>query len=175
MVAAAAADSADDCVPGIAIDPASLGHLTGWPKVFRLTSPNPSDPTLPNAAVVDTDDEGLLDDDDALGPEILIQAGVEYRYLDPTGYTYPNATKAIPWSPPANGTNDPALQQLRKANDYQYADIVVVTGYMDKFYEEHIVRLNLLRCTTHGLSEYISPLFPVFSFQFVPSTTACRW
>ena len=144
---AAAADAADDCVPGIAVDPASLanltaqariGNLTAWPEVFRLTSPNPSDPTLPNEAV-DTDD-----DDAALGPEILIQAGVEYRYLDPTNFTYPNATKAIPWSPPANGTNDPALQQLRESNDYQYADIVVVTGYMDKFYEEHIVSLNFV-------------------------------
>ena len=145
MVAAAATASADDCVPGIAVDPASLanltaqariGNLTAWPEVFRLTSPDPSDPTLPN--------EAITDDAAALGPEILIQAGVEYRYLDPTGYTYPNATKAIPWSPPANGTNDPALQQLREAQDYQYADIVVVTGYMDKFYEEHIVSLNFV-------------------------------
>mmetsp|Transcript_15208 Transcript_15208/g.17539 ORF Transcript_15208/g.17539 Transcript_15208/m.17539 type:complete len:312 (+) Transcript_15208:219-1154(+) len=115
--------SEEGCVKGIKVEEG--GDYTNWPELFRLTSPNPDDPTLPNRG-------------DTVDPKVLLAAGVEFHFLDPSGFTYPNRTKEIPWSPPANRTNDPALAQLRSESDYQYADIVVVTAYNEKFYEEHI-------------------------------------
>jgi hypothetical protein len=115
-----------ECVKGVAVPEG--GDYSDWPKLFRLTTPNPADPTLSNM----DETTGLVD------PSVLLAAGVGYSFLDPTGFTYPNKTKEIPWSPPVNGTNDPALQEIRDKSDYQYADIVVVTAYNEGFYEEHI-------------------------------------
>jgi len=121
----ALAGTESDCVKGI---PVSAGDGAFWPKLFRLTSEYPEDPTLPNR------DESV----GPVDPEVLLAAGVGYRYLDPTGFDYPNRTKEIPWSPPADGNNDEDLQAFRDEKDYQYADIVVVTSYVSKFYVEHI-------------------------------------
>ena len=116
-----------ECVKGVAVP--EDGDYSDWPKLFRLTTPNPADPTLSNM----DEATGLVD------PSVLLAAGVGYSFLDPTGFAYPNKTKEIPWSPPVNGTNnDPALQEIRDEFDYQYADIVVVTAYNEGFYEEHI-------------------------------------
>lgn len=115
-----------ECVKGIA-SPAGA-NTSEWPELYRLNTSNPEDPTALNM----DESAGLVD------PTVLMAAGVQFHFLDPTGYDYPNGTKAIPWAPPANGTNDMNLQEIRDANDYKYADIVVVTGYHPKFYEEHI-------------------------------------
>ena len=124
-------NAAPDCTKGIAVPEG--GDYSDWPELFRLTSEYPDDPTLSNR-------------DDAAGPvdpTVALAAGVGYRRFDPAGFAYPNRTAEIPLSPPANGTNDAALQTFRDEYDYQYADIVVVTAltyhaYAAKFYEEHL-------------------------------------
>lgn len=116
----------EECTKGIAVP--EEGDYSDWPELFRLTSEYPEDPTLSNR------DETI----DSVDPAVLLASGVGYHFLDPSGFTYPNRTKEIPWSPPLNGTNDPKLQELRNESDYQYADIVVVTSYNEGFYEEHL-------------------------------------
>mmetsp|Transcript_26020 Transcript_26020/g.38540 ORF Transcript_26020/g.38540 Transcript_26020/m.38540 type:complete len:281 (-) Transcript_26020:67-909(-) len=115
-----------ECVKG-AIVPEGQDY-SDWPELFRLTTPNPEDPTMANM----DETAGFVD------PSVLLAAGVGFTLLDPTGFTYPDKVKEIPWSPPVNGTNDATLQELRDENDYQYADIVVVTAYNAGYYEEHI-------------------------------------
>jgi len=112
-----------ECVKGIEV-PLNTNY-SDWPDLFRLTTPNPDYPTLPNNA-------GPVD------PSVLLAAGVNYRFLDPSGYDYPNKTSEMPWNPPANGTNDLELQKIRNDNDFQYADIIVLTEFVDKFFEEHL-------------------------------------
>ena len=116
-------DHVDECVKGI--DVPTDADVSDWPDLWRLQTPNPSDPTAANAA-------GRVD------PKVLLAAGVKVRFVDPSGYDYPNRTKEIPWSPPVGGNNDASLQAIRNEGDYQYADIVVVTSFVSKFYEEHI-------------------------------------
>uniref|UniRef100_A0A7S1BE60 acireductone dioxygenase (Fe(2+)-requiring) n=1 Tax=Corethron hystrix TaxID=216773 RepID=A0A7S1BE60_9STRA len=126
IASGASADASEECVKGI--DVPAYADMSSWPTLFRLTTPNPGDPTMPNK------DESAGDVD----PSVLIKAGVVHRFLDPTGYDYPNRTKEIPWNPPVNGTNDATLQALRDQEDYQYADIVVVAAFAEKFYTEHL-------------------------------------
>jgi len=114
------------CSKGIDI-PTGVDY-SDWPDLFRLTAPYPEDPTASNR----DEDAGPVD------PSVLFSAGVVYKHFDPAGYDYPNRTKEIPWFPPANGTNDADLQLFREDQDYQYADIVVLTSYMSKFYVEHL-------------------------------------
>jgi len=114
-----------ECTKGISVP---AGDYPEWPDLFRLMTLDPEDPTLSN----------IDDIDGPVDPTTLLAAGVKYRYLDPSGFDYPNRTKEIPWSPPTNGTNDPELQKIRNESDYQYADIVVVNVFNEKFYEEHI-------------------------------------
>mmetsp|Transcript_34435 Transcript_34435/g.63298 ORF Transcript_34435/g.63298 Transcript_34435/m.63298 type:complete len:286 (+) Transcript_34435:44-901(+) len=123
----AAVSSNITCVKGIE-PPTEIPYSSNWPDLFRLTTPNPEDPTAANM----DESAGLVD------PAVLLAAGVNYRFLDPIGYDYPNRTMEIPWIPLANGTNDATLQQVRDENDYQYADIVIVSAYAAKFYDEHI-------------------------------------
>jgi len=115
------------CVRGLT-PPTEIPYASNWPDLFRLTTPNPEDPTAANM----DESAGPVD------PAVLLAAGVNYRFLDPSGYDYPNRTFEIPWIPLANGTNDVTLQQVRDENDYQYADIIVVSAYAAKFYEEHL-------------------------------------
>jgi len=117
---------AGECTKGIAIP--TGGNYSDWPDLFRLTDPYPADPTASNR----DEDAGPVD------PSVLLSAGVFYKHFDPAGFDYPNRTKQIPWSPPVNGTNDEDLQVFREKWDYQYADIVVVSGYAEKFYIEHL-------------------------------------
>jgi len=114
-----------DCVKGIDV---ANGDYSSWPDLFRLTSDCPEDPTLSNRDAAA----------DPVDPSVLLAAGIGYKYLDPAGFTYPNRTKQVPWTPPSNGTNDPFLQEFRDDNDFQYADIVVVSAFNEGFYEEHI-------------------------------------
>jgi len=95
-----------------------------WPAMYRLTSPDPETPLQPNF-------DGIVD------PKILAKAGVTYRYIDPTGFDYPNATAAKPWIPLQNATNDPLVEKLRDENDYQYADIFVGSKFYATFWDEH--------------------------------------
>mmetsp|Transcript_16296 Transcript_16296/g.35403 ORF Transcript_16296/g.35403 Transcript_16296/m.35403 type:complete len:107 (-) Transcript_16296:2798-3118(-) len=92
-------------------------------------------------------DEGFSATVDLL---FLARAGVSHRYIDPTGFDYPNATAEIPWSPGDNGNNnssnnDPLVQQLRDENDYQYADITVVTAFIPKFWDDHLHEATTMR------------------------------
>jgi len=126
FAASTTASAESECTNGIAVPEG--GDYSKWPELFRLTSEYPEDPTLPNK-------------DEAAGPvdpTVLLAAGIGYYFLDPEGYDYPDQVKEIPWSPPVNGTNDLFLEELREEEDYQYADIVVVTSYAEKFYVEHI-------------------------------------
>jgi len=115
-----------ECSKGIDIAPGD--DYSGWPDLFRLTDPYPTAPTASNR------------DEDAapVDPSVLLSAGVFYKHFDPAGFDYPNRTKQIPWSPPVNGTNDEDLQVFREQKDYQYADIVVVRDYAEKYFTEHI-------------------------------------
>lgn len=126
LSSALASAKSEECTKGVAVPEG--GDYSDWPELFRLTSEYPEDPTVSNR------DETV----DPVDPAVLLTAGVGYHFLDPSGFTYPNRTKEIPWSPPLNGTNDPKLQELRNESDYQYADIVVVTSYDENFYEEHL-------------------------------------
>ena len=76
-------DHVGECAKGIAVP--TNADLSHWPDLWRLQTPNPSDPTAANAA-------GPVD------PEVLFAAGVKVSFLDPSGYDYPNRTKEIPWS-----------------------------------------------------------------------------
>lgn len=120
------ATAADECVKGIEVS--DNVSTDDWPTLFRLTTPYPDDPTLANM----DESAGLVD------PDVLLAAGVTYKYIDPSGYDYPNRTAEIPWIPNADATNDMELQKFRDDNDFQYADIVVVTSYNEGFYDEHI-------------------------------------
>jgi 1,2-dihydroxy-3-keto-5-methylthiopentene dioxygenase len=126
FAASTTASAESECTNGIAVPEG--GDYSEWPELFRLTSEYPEDPTLSNK-------------DEAAGPvdpTVLLAAGIGYYFLDPEGYDYPDRVAEIPWSPPVNGTNDLFLEELRQEEDYQYADIVVVTSYAEKFYVEHI-------------------------------------
>jgi len=126
FAASTTASAESECTNGIAVPEG--GDYSEWPELFRLTSEYPEDPTLSNK-------------DEAAGPvdpTVLLAAGIGYHFLDPEGYDYPDQAAEIPWSPPVNGTNDLFLEELRAEEDYQYADIVIVTAYAAKFYEEHI-------------------------------------
>ena len=102
-----------------------------WPKLYRLTL-DPDAPTAPNFS-------------NTVDPKVLAAAGVSYRYIDPTGYDYPVAFKAVPWTPPENGNNDPIVQKLRDEEDYQYADIIVVETFIPKFWDEHLHESTTIR------------------------------
>ena len=103
-----------------------------WPKLYRLSSSSPDQPDAPNFS-------------NTVDPKVLAAAGVSYRYIDPTGYDYPVAFKAVPWTPPDNGNNDPIVQKLRDDEDYQYADIIVVETFIPKFWDEHLHESTTIR------------------------------
>lgn len=130
---------ADECANGVPL-PADFNGAE-WPALYRLTSPDPEEPTEPN-----------FDESTTVDPSVLANAGITYQFIDPSGFDYPNATAQIPWSPSegGNSNNDPLVQQIRDENDYQYADIIVVTDFIPKFWDEHLHEATTIRYMLDG-------------------------
>jgi 1,2-dihydroxy-3-keto-5-methylthiopentene dioxygenase len=125
------------CVKGVEPPKGFNGH--DWPALYRLTSPDPEDPMQENFDLSTTVD-----------PSVLAQVGVRYEFIDPTGFDYPNATAEVPWSPPDGGNNDVYVQEIRDENDYQYADIIVVTSFFPGFWDEHLHEATTIRYMIDG-------------------------
>jgi len=141
MVAAESRDAGmAACVKGTP-PPSGQGILpfSAWPTIYRLTSPNPEDPMKEN-----------FDQSITVDPQVLAEAGVRYEYINPTGFDYPNATAQKPWSPPEGGNNDAFVQQRRDANDYQYAEIIVVKSFYPPFWDEHLHEATTIRYMIDG-------------------------
>jgi 1,2-dihydroxy-3-keto-5-methylthiopentene dioxygenase len=113
------ADSDEPCVKGVEI-PADF-DASVWPEMWRVED-DPSDPMA-------------LNQGDAVEPQVLAMAGVQFMQMDPGNYTYP--ANEVPWEPAEGEAVDPALQQLRQDLNYSYADIITVTSLVDDFWEEH--------------------------------------
>ena len=77
------ADTGTECVKGATVP--ESGDYSDWPKLFRLTTPNPEDPTLSNM----DESSGLID------PSVLLAAGVGFSLLDPTGVTSVSASVMV--------------------------------------------------------------------------------
>lgn len=138
-MATVAAQGKDDdaCVKGVPPPPGFNGE--DWPPIYRLASSNPDEPMEEN-----------FDESTTVDPLVLAQAGVRYEYIDPSGFDYPNATAEVPWSPTEGGINDAHVQKVRDENDYQYADIIVVTSFVPTFWTEHLHEATTIRYMIDG-------------------------
>jgi len=90
-----------------------------------------------------------IDPSDMVGAEVLAAAGVQYMYLDPSNYDYPE--RQVPWEP--NTTNndlDPLLADLRDERGFSYADIITVKARVDSFWIEHFHEFNTVRYIVNG-------------------------
>jgi len=129
------------CTPGIELPDDFDDSATDWPQIYRLSSPDPSDPMASNAKYTY---------DVTVNPSVLAKAGITYKYMDPTEYDYPNGTSAIPWFPSPNGINDMELQDIRDNKDYQYADIIAVPAFFPSFWDEHFHEASTIRYILEG-------------------------
>jgi len=136
-----------DCVSGV--DPETSPGLTAdfnasaWSEMWRLVS---DDDIEENDSRQETNklDDSLLED-----ASILAAAGVQYMYLDPSGYAYPESQ--IPWEPNAtNNDLDPLLAELREDRNFSYADIITVTSRVDSFWNEHFHEFDTIRYIVNG-------------------------
>jgi len=133
----APASKAEECVKGVKLPEAFDG--SDWPAIYRLTSPDPEDPM-----------KGNFDLSTTVDPSVLAKAGIRYEYIDPAGFDYPNATAEVPWVPSDGGNNDAYVQEVRDNNDYQYADIIVVTSFIPGFWDEHLHEATTIRYMVDG-------------------------
>jgi 1,2-dihydroxy-3-keto-5-methylthiopentene dioxygenase len=126
-----------ECINGVPL-PADFDG-TDWPTLYRLSSSSDSDSDSSDMEMEEDDDPMLPNEGEEVDPSVLAMAGITYQYMDPTGFDYPNATAEIPWLPSADdgSNNDMLLQDIRDKQDYQYADIIVVTDFIPTFYDEH--------------------------------------
>jgi len=129
------AEVSGECALGIQLPDDFDG--SNWPPLYRLSSPDPTEPMLLN-------EDGVVD------PSVLAMAGITYKFIDPTGYDYPNATSEIPWFPPTDGNNDIELLEMRDDQDYQYADIIAVTAFIPRFWDEHYHDASTIRYILDG-------------------------
>jgi len=132
----APASKAEECVKGVQPEAFNGGD---WPAIYRLTSPDPEDPM-----------KGNFDLSTTVDPSVLAEAGIRYEYIDPAGFDYPNATAEVPWVPSDGGNNDAYVQEVRDNNDYQYADIIVVTSFFPGFWDEHLHEATTIRYMVDG-------------------------
>jgi len=113
-----------ECVNGVTLRDDFNGST--WPKMWRLMPGDLESPQILNK----------LGSSEDVPPEEVAKAGLSFEFFDPSGYEYP--IRSIPWEPIGNGTSvDPRLVQFRSDFNYSYADIITVTGLIDKFWEEH--------------------------------------
>eukprot|EP00615_Pteridomonas_danica_P007291 CAMPEP_0114336520 /NCGR_PEP_ID=MMETSP0101-20121206/5764_1 /TAXON_ID=38822 ORGANISM="Pteridomonas danica, Strain PT" /NCGR_SAMPLE_ID=MMETSP0101 /ASSEMBLY_ACC=CAM_ASM_000211 /LENGTH=210 /DNA_ID=CAMNT_0001468475 /DNA_START=19 /DNA_END=651 /DNA_ORIENTATION=+ len=96
--------------------------------------------------------------------ETLLELGINYWNVDPTGFEYP--VKSVPWDP--KDALDPALAEIRDNRGYSYADIITVhpdhlpdfENKVKAFQEEHIHDAEEIRYILGG-----SGYFDVRDFQ----------
>jgi len=106
-----------------------------WPEMWRL-----------KADIDDVRDKpNRRDGDSAVDPSVLARAGVQHWKVDPSGYDYP--AKAIPWN---DTVLDPELARLRDEYEYNYADIISVTAWVDSFWGEHFHADSTIRYMVNG-------------------------
>jgi len=141
----AAAQGTTDCEKGV--DPQKSQGLTpdfdpaSWPSMWRMIS---------DEVIKDADsrqETNQLDPSDMVGAEVLAAAGVQYMFLDPGNYDYPEVQ--VPWEPNATGY-DPLLADLRDERDFSYADIITVKARVDSFWTEHFHEFDTVRYIVNG-------------------------
>lgn len=142
-----AAAHGTDCEKGV--DPQTSQGLTPvfdpapWPSMWRIMS---------DEVIKDADsrqEKNQLDPSDMVGAEVLAAAGVQYMYLDPSNYAYPE--RQVPWEPNiTNNDLDPLLADLRDERGFSYADIITVKARVDSFWIEHFHEFNTVRYIVNG-------------------------